>query len=182
MVHKRQRCGGVLRCIGSGMSILGIARPAAARRRWWIGAGLAALAAVFLLAISGAGLLEAEDTANLPSLPAVPPPSNPSGGGNSGDAAPVLGPTRLREGTALRGLIGTIRPVGERWTLFLAQRDERYILLENLALERILRTNASFTEAPDWTIDGTVTEFRGQNYLLIEKALIGRVTAPPAER
>ncbi|MGQ9912853.1 MAG: hypothetical protein ACUVQQ_00770 [Thermogutta sp.] len=180
MVHNWQRCGGVLRCIGGGMSILGIARPVAARRQWWIGAGLAALAAVFLLAISGAGLWGAEDTANSPSPPAVPPPSNPPGGGNSGDAAPVSGPTRLREGTSLRGLIGTIRPVGERWTLFLSQRDERYILLENLALERILRTNASFTEAPDWTIDGTVTEFRGQNYLLIEKALIGRVTPPPA--
>lgn len=181
MVHKWQRRGGVLGRIGRGKSILGIARPAASRQGWWIGAGFAATATVLLLAISGAGSLTAEDTANAPPN-AVSPPFGPSGAADSGTAGGAPGPTRLREGTSLRGLIGTIRPVGERWTLFLTQRDERFILLENLALERILRTNASFTEAPNWTVDGTVTEFRGQNYLLIEKALIGRVTAPPSDQ
>jgi len=75
----------------------------------------------------------------------------------------------------LRGLIGSVRPVGERWTLFLSQKNESYVLLENLALERILHTNAAFTEPPDWTIEGMVTEFRGQNFLLIQKATMGRV-------
>lgn len=182
MVHKWQRCGEVLPDIGGGRLFLRLARRGAKHRRWWIGAGFAATAAALFLAIGGAGLLGAEDTAYAPPLPAVPPPSVPPAGADSGAAATVPGPMRLREGTALRGLIGSIRPVGERWTLFLSRGDERYILLENLALERILRTNASFTEAPDWTVDGTVTEFRGQNYLLIEKALIGRVTAPPSDQ
>lgn len=182
MVHKWQRCGEVLPDIGRGRLILGLPHLGAKHRRWWIGLGLAATVAVLLLAIGGAGLLGAADTANAPPPTAVSPPSGLPGSADSGAAAQVPGPTRLREGTALRGLIGTIRLVGERWTLFLTQRDERYILLENLALERILRTNASFNEAPDWTVDGTVTEFRGQNYLLIEKALIGRVTASPSDQ
>ncbi|NMC19883.1 MAG: hypothetical protein GYA33_05620 [Thermogutta sp.] len=182
MFHPWKRISAMPRRGGEGMSFPALARRAVPRRGLRVVAASACVApAVILWAIGGARLLWAEDAGNPPAPATAAAPPSAASGADSRSAAPVPRPMRLREGTALRGLVGSIRPVGDRWTLFLSQRDERYILLENLALERILRTNASFTEVPDWTVEGTVTEFRGQNYLLIEKALIGRVTARPSE-
>lgn len=177
MVWNREWVSKWLRREGNSSLPRGLTRYGPGRPALWVLAGSAfAATTVLLVAIGRGGLLRAEDAANPPA-----PTTDPATPGAAGVAemqadAQASGRLRLREGTTLRGLVGSIRPLGERWTLFLSQRDERYVLLENLALERILRTNASFTEAPDWTIDGTITEFRGQNYLLIEKALLGRVT------
>ncbi|GAB6186585.1 hypothetical protein [Thermopirellula anaerolimosa] len=177
MVHPGVRLGNRPRRSGDGGLLFALARSGVSRRPEWIVVASVVLAAAFLLVSACGRFLWAEDAANPSALPSA---ASPTGAEDSRASAQEPGPMRLREGTTLRGLVGSIRPVGDRWTLFLSQRDERYILLENLALERILRTNASFTESPDWTVDGTVTEFRGQNYLLIEKALIGKVTAPPS--
>jgi len=183
MVWNRECVSEVLRRDRDGRLLRGLAHCVPGRTGLWIVTASAFAALTVLLVAIGYGRsLRAEDAAS----PSGPPTGAASAGAvstaDTQSAAQAPGRLRLREGTALRGLVGSIRPLGDRWTLFLSQRDERYILLENLALERILRTNASFTEAPDWTVDGTVTEFRGQNYLLIEKALLGRTTVPPSDQ
>ncbi|MGB4728430.1 MAG: hypothetical protein WBH86_13580, partial [Thermogutta sp.] len=61
---------------------------------------------------------------------------------------------------------------GRRYTFFVAANSNRFVLLENLMLERILRAQASHGVTIQWKISGTVTEFQGQNYLLIEHALL----------
>ncbi len=84
------------------------------------------------------------------------------------------GGKRLREGTRLIDVEGRFDSNGERWNFYLAESDESYKVLENLALERVHKvleeTRAS--DKPQWIISGTMTEFSGSNYLLVSKAVI----------
>jgi hypothetical protein len=45
-------------------------------------------------------------------------------------------------------------------------------VLENLQLERILRTLAESRAQRQCIVSGVITEFRGANYLLVTKAVI----------
>jgi hypothetical protein len=84
------------------------------------------------------------------------------------------GAKRLREGTRLIDVEGRFDSNGDRWAFQLADSDESYKVLENLALERIHHVLEE-TRASDklqWIISGTVTEFSGANYLLVSKAVI----------
>jgi len=80
--------------------------------------------------------------------------------------------SRLREGTKVNDLVGSVGQTGQRYTLFVDTNGNRFVLLENLMLERILRSQASYPEQVQWKVSGTVTEFQGQNYLLINHALL----------
>jgi hypothetical protein len=84
------------------------------------------------------------------------------------------GGKRLREGTRLIDVAGRFESNGDRWVFFLADTEESYKVLENLALERIHKvleeTRAS--DKPQWIVSGTMTEFAGANYLLVSKAVI----------
>ncbi len=95
---------------------------------------------------------------------------SPEDGKSAEESAPTR--PRLREGTKLFDLIGTVRQTGRRYTFFVAANSNRLVLLENLMLERILRAQASHVVTIQWKISGTVTEFQGQNYLIIEHALL----------
>jgi hypothetical protein len=44
-------------------------------------------------------------------------------------------------------------------------------VLENLALERIVRILNETRGQRQWLVSGTITEYRGSNYLLISKAV-----------
>jgi len=47
------------------------------------------------------------------------------------------------------------------------------MVLENLALERILRViEAEESNDVEWTVDGLVTEFRSVNYLLLRRTVV----------
>jgi hypothetical protein len=53
------------------------------------------------------------------------------------------------------------------------QEDEReFPALENLALERVARIVSESPDQLQWSVSGMVTEYRGQNYLLITTALL----------
>jgi len=108
------------------------------------------------------------------SLPSENATANAPDSGREGKSAEKSAPTRprLREGTKLFDLVGTVRQTGRRYTFFVAANSNRFVLLENLMLERILRAQASHGVTIQWKISGTVTEFQGQNYLLIEHALL----------
>jgi hypothetical protein len=79
---------------------------------------------------------------------------------------------RTREGTTFQGKRVFFRQTGNRTTLYTIDSNERFVCLENLNLERILK---SIEENPDqgtWKIDGVFTEFRGENYVLIQRSVI----------
>jgi hypothetical protein len=79
---------------------------------------------------------------------------------------------RFREGTHLVDRIGRFKVATDRVT-FSEQEDElEFPTLENLALERVARIVSDSSGELQWSVSGTVTEFRGQNYLLITRALL----------
>lgn len=74
----------------------------------------------------------------------------------------------LREGTTLDTTDGFFQLAGERTVFFMQKDKRRFVCLENLALQRIR------AQSPDaqWQVRGMVTEFNGENYLLIEMAVM----------
>jgi len=129
------------------------------------GAAAAGLAVV-LLGVGMAGI-------GLPQAPAPGPPSPPSG-----RPAVETPPPRAREGTEVVDQTGSFQIVAER-VVFVAERNsQRFVALENLNLERIARTVASHPYPLQWRISGRITEFRGNNFILVERA-IGKAGTPP---
>lgn len=81
---------------------------------------------------------------------------------------------RLREGTELSEARGYFRFVDDRVVFFRSNGDSRYIGLENLNLERIVSEITNNPTQLEWTVVGTVTEYRGANYLLVRRAVLSR--------
>ena len=92
-------------------------------------------------------------------------PGAPADGANASDA-----PTRMREGTELVEVLGYFRVLGDRVTFHSGEPARQFGGLPNLNLERIVRTVRDQTEPMMWSVSGTVTEFQGANYLLIQRA------------
>jgi hypothetical protein len=89
---------------------------------------------------------------------------------------------RLREGTRLTDVVGVFQTAGDRISFHPEGKSESYRVLENLSLERIDGYLGSARGTPTWTVSGTVTEFRGSNYLLVAKAIVrtvGETAAAP---
>jgi|GEM_PF-1693145 len=100
---------------------------------------------------------------------------------SSSRAGPNDSRPRLREGTTLEAMTGTLRPAGDRYMFFSEDGKHRLVVLENLALERLLRVQSAYAGNVFWKVWGTVTEFRGQNFLLLKRSLFDRVdTANPS--
>jgi hypothetical protein len=83
---------------------------------------------------------------------------------------------RVREGTRWQQERGVFTLVGDRVT-FANPRKQNFVVLENLNLERIVRTieeNRTVTDADtlEWNIDATVTEFRGVNFILVTRSVL----------
>ena len=89
---------------------------------------------------------------------------------------------RLREGTRLVDCAGRFQFAGEgdRVAFFPSDSKESYRVLENLALERVSGKLAESRGKPEWIVSGTLTEFRGSNYLLMTKVLIRSAAERPA--
>jgi hypothetical protein len=85
----------------------------------------------------------------------------------------------LREGTELHDLLGTFQVADGRMVLSTSSR--RYLVLENLNLERVARLVGDLGQAGTWSVSGTVTEFQGTNFLLIRRAQL-KSQRLPAER
>jgi hypothetical protein len=94
---------------------------------------------------------------------------------------------RVREGTMLNDVLGTFKLTGDRATFFPADGSARYGGLENQALERVANVIGEDPEALEWLVSGTVTEYKGNNYLLVSRAIlkskpsaIGKAATKPA--
>jgi hypothetical protein len=79
---------------------------------------------------------------------------------------------KLREGTRLSDELGSFSRVGERVSFAPGGNREALRCLENLQLERVARAIEESQGQRQWVVSGTITEFRGANYLLITKAVI----------
>jgi len=87
---------------------------------------------------------------------------------------------RLREGTIVSDQSGYFREDGDGAS-FVADTGLEFGALPNLNLERVLRLLKS-SEEPNsirWSVTGEVTEFSGENFLLISRAVYKSATPPP---
>ena len=114
---------------------------------------------------------------------AASPPGRPVDTAVRATAASKAGPKqpRIREGTALVDQAGVFQTAGDRVTFLTSDGQRRFVVLENLQLERISRAVGDSLTPPQWTVSGAVTEFCGANYLLVDRAVL-RATVAPGER
>lgn len=81
---------------------------------------------------------------------------------------------RVREGSDVTNLSGHFRMTGDRVTFFTADGKGRFVGLENLNLQRIVQEIEDDPDTTKWIVSGTITEFRGANYLLVDQAMLER--------
>ncbi|HTU26218.1 MAG TPA: hypothetical protein VMF30_12510 [Pirellulales bacterium] len=79
---------------------------------------------------------------------------------------------RQREGTNLVDVPGHFKLTGDRATFFPTTGETHFIGLENQNLERIAATIGDIPDQLNWLVSGTITEYRGANYLLVTKAIL----------
>ena len=90
----------------------------------------------------------------------------------SGSKGATPTPSAIREGTELIDTVGQFRLTGERVAFFPADGKGRFLVLENLNLQRIVRILGDTTIPLDWKVSGEVTEYRGSNYLYVRSAVL----------
>ena len=78
---------------------------------------------------------------------------------------------RIREGTIFKDVHVFFRSAGDRTATYRVEDNQRFTCLENLQLERILVAIREKPEREYWKIEGEFTEFRGENYVLIRRAV-----------
>lgn len=140
-------------------------------------------AAAAMAAVSGQLLAEDEVVVSTPAQRIVEfsTPSHPPIGANRQEkvAAEAL-KLRIREGTRLKDVVGRFRPSGDA-LVFVDAENREFGGLPNLNLERVARMLQSVEEPESvtWSVSGTVTEYSGQNHLLISRAVFRSAAPPP---
>ena len=79
---------------------------------------------------------------------------------------------RWREGTRLHQVHGVFTSIGDRLQFTTSDGKVQILVTENLLAERVLRSTLESSDPLAWTIQGTMTEFRGNNYLTLNYATI----------
>lgn len=79
---------------------------------------------------------------------------------------------RIREGSKLVDQIGEFQKSGDQINFFAKQPHGALRVLENLALERVVRVLDDNPAKRVWSVTGVITEFRGENYLLVTRAVL----------
>ncbi len=77
-------------------------------------------------------------------------------------------PTIMREGTSMPESVGVFRVVGDRIQFVERDGSRSFRCLENLMLQRVQQVIADESTETAWIVTGQVTEFKGENFLLIE--------------
>jgi hypothetical protein len=75
-----------------------------------------------------------------------------------------------REGGEIINQSGYFHNTGDRLAFVSADNESRFITLENRNLERIARTIADNAGQLEWIVSGTISEYRGANFLLVNRA------------
>ena len=79
---------------------------------------------------------------------------------------------RIREGTKFKDMYVYFRQTGDRSVLYTVENHQRFTCLENLELERVLKVIQDKPDRDHWKIEGEFTEFRGENLILLRRAVI----------
>jgi len=79
---------------------------------------------------------------------------------------------RELQGKYLHEKHATFQIVAERIHVRLPKNKRVMIALENLTLERIHKYVGRVEEKQTWEIEGQVTEYEGQNFILIKRAIV----------
>lgn len=77
----------------------------------------------------------------------------------------------LREGARIVNQAVTCRNVGDRLLVELPQPSMPLMVLENLAAQRILKAIQDDIGSERWIINGSITEFQGRNYILLDRVV-----------
>ena len=94
---------------------------------------------------------------------------------NQGEGVSSDALSRVREGSKLVEQLGEFRETGGRIAFYPAGSTDSLLVLENLALERVSRDLELGTRK--WSVSGTITEYLGLNYLLIQRAVMKQRSA-----
>jgi len=85
---------------------------------------------------------------------------------------------RVREGSKLVEQLGEFRETGGRIAFYPEGARDSLTVLENLALQRVSRDLELGTRK--WSVSGTITEYHGLNYLLVQRAVLKQRSAVDA--
>lgn len=75
----------------------------------------------------------------------------------------------IREGSRIESKLMLVRTAGENLTLETDEDKQGFEALENLALERVLQAVRADSGDKRWLVTGQVTEYRGRNFILLER-------------
>jgi hypothetical protein len=90
--------------------------------------------------------------------------------GNSNPPAAAAAFQRRREGDRLDQQLGSFRQLDGQVVFVTLEDKAEFSVLPNLNLERIERLLGDSPERSIWKVTGTITEYRGANWLLISRA------------
>ena len=80
----------------------------------------------------------------------------------------------MREGTIVTDVKVRFRKQGERYQFIEDGGNKTYKCLENLSLQRIDASQQDDDRKVAWVISAKVTEFKGENFLMVEKTIRSR--------
>ena len=80
----------------------------------------------------------------------------------------------MREGALLSEVKGRFRKQGERLLFIEDGTNKSFKCLENLSLQRMEASQQDDDRKVAWIVSSKVTEFKGENFLLVEKAIRSR--------
>lgn len=145
------------------------------RRHWLLHLGLQVAALIAAVVITSFAFAQNRDEAGSSARTRLGtrPNIEPSSPGSPAPTANLKTSERLREGTRLIDVIGTLVSAGPDNVTFSpdGSRDS-YRLLENLQLQRVSQVLDENRDPRKWVISGLITEYRGANYLLLTKAVV----------
>ncbi|MBI1246749.1 hypothetical protein GC197_02755 [bacterium] len=79
---------------------------------------------------------------------------------------------RLREGAEIVDAKGSFEWIGDRLSFQVDGEEVVFKILENRMMERVVQSQEASTGQLVWLVSGTVTEYRGGNYLLITHVVL----------
>lgn len=79
---------------------------------------------------------------------------------------------RLREGAEIVDQSGSVEWIGDRLCFTPEKGGHVFKILENRMMERVVQTQESSTGKLVWVVTGTITEYRGSNFLLMKHVIL----------
>jgi len=76
----------------------------------------------------------------------------------------------LREGGEIVNQAGYFHATGNRLAFESSDNKRNFIALENRNLERVTQAIAENAKQLEWIVSGTISEYRGENFLLVNRA------------